>query len=178
MDVLLSHVERGVAQAKAFRLGQPIIDVIEQHHGTNRVRPFFAAPEKDESKDAERYPGPLPQTKEAALVMLADAVETRWRTLPDPTPASTKKLVQTFVLGMLLEGQLDQSMLTLKDLEAITKSFTRTLQGIRHPRADHSERDASRRKLKGDFTKKQAQRDRSRSAETQCPFHSLKWRRQ
>jgi cyclic-di-AMP phosphodiesterase PgpH len=151
VGILLSHVERGVAQAKEFRLGQPIIDIIQQHHGTNAVNPIFpGASDKDEQQDSYRYPGPCPRTKESALVMLADTVETRWRTMPDPTPASTKKLVQTLVLRLLLEGQLDQSTLTLKDLEAITNAFTRTLQGIRHPRTEYSANTGSRRKLKRD----------------------------
>jgi hypothetical protein len=102
--------------------------------------------------------------------MLADAIEARWRTLPYPTPASTKKLVQTYVLGLLLEGQLDQSTLTLKDLEAITKSFTRTLQEIRHPRADYSAQDESRRKPKGESNKKREQRYNYKVSKTSYSF--------
>ena len=124
--MLLSHVRAGVEAAQQHGLGKPVLDIIEQHHGTTRI-----APQRGVSQDDTpewRYEGPLPQTKEAALIMLADIVEIASRSWSDPTPSSIKKQVHAIVVGLFQDGQFEQSSLTLKDLDAITKSFIRTLQ--------------------------------------------------
>lgn len=133
---LISHVAYGVERAKEFRLAQPIIDIIQQHHGTDTVLLFQRSPQdKRDIPGPPCYEGPRPRTKESALVMLADTVEEIWSTLPNPTPASIRKHVKAAVLERFTNGQLDESTLTLKDLDAIIRSFTRTLQGIRKSRA-------------------------------------------
>jgi membrane-associated HD superfamily phosphohydrolase len=89
-----------------------------------------------------RYPGPKPQTKEAGLVMLADAVEAASRTIADPTPARIQGMVQRIINGFFSDGQLDECELALKDLHLIAKSFNRMLAGIFHQRIEYPERTA------------------------------------
>ncbi len=167
--ILVTHVKNGVEKAQQHRLGKSITDIIQQHHGTNLIRFFYSkALEKSEktgqvvSEDKYHYPGPRPQSKEAALVMLADVTEAACRTLTDPTPARIQKRVQTLVMQLFSEGQLDQSTLTLKDLHAITKSFVRTLQGILHTRIEYPPEPRSQEKTNGDSHRHPADKDRNR----------------
>jgi cyclic-di-AMP phosphodiesterase PgpH len=172
--ILVSHVKNGVEKAANHRLGQPIIDIIEQHHGSSLIKVFYVkALEKAErthqavSEDKYRYPGPRPQTKEAALVMMADVAEAACRTLAEPTPARIQKRVQTLIMTLFSEGQLDQSTLTLKDLHAITKSFVRALQGMLHARIAYPENASTREdKGNGDTHRQQAEKDRNRSGKS------------
>jgi cyclic-di-AMP phosphodiesterase PgpH len=166
--ILVAHVKYGVEKAREHRLGTPIIDIIQQHHGSNIIKYFYVkALEKAEkthqavSEDKYRYLGPRPQSKEAALVMLADVVEAASRTITDPTPSRVQKRVQTLIMGLFSEGQLDQSTLTLKDLHAITKSFVRALQGMLHSRIDYPEE--AQEKTNGDTHRQQAEKDRYKS---------------
>ena len=169
--ILVSHVKNGVEKARANRLGTPIVDIIQQHHGTNLIKFFYnKALEKAEknhqnvSEDKYRYAGPRPQTKEAALVMLADVCEAASRTVTDPTPARIQKRVQTLIMGLFSEGQLDQSTLTLKDIHAITKSFVRALQGILHSRIDYPPDTRPQEKGNGDLHKQQADKHKDRAS--------------
>ncbi|MBI5248647.1 MAG: HDIG domain-containing protein [Desulfomonile tiedjei] len=171
--ILVSHVKSGVEKARDHRLGMPIVDIIQQHHGTNLIKFFYSkALEKAErnhqtvDEDKYRYPGPRPQTKEAALVMLADVVEAACRTLSDPTPARIQKRVQTLIMGLFAEGQLDQSTLTLKDIHAITKSFVRALQGILHSRIDYPADVGTQERLNGDTHRQPPDKDKARPART------------
>ncbi|MFH0821920.1 MAG: HDIG domain-containing metalloprotein [Pseudomonadota bacterium] len=167
--ILVSHVKHGVERGKEHRLGKPILEIIRQHHGTNLIRFFYtkalAKAEKTHSAVSEekyRYPGPLPQTKEAAVVMLADVVEAASRTLSDPTPARIQKHTQSMVMSVFNEGQLDQSTLTLKDLHAITRSFVRTLQGMLHYRIDYPAGHRQQEKTNGDPHRQPTDKDRVR----------------
>ncbi len=169
--ILVSHVKYGVEKAREYKLGTPIIDIIQQHHGTNLIKFFYTkALEKAEknhqavSEDKYRYSGPRPQTKEAALVMLADVCEAACRTLAEPTPARIQKRVQTLIMGLFSEGQLDQSTLTLKDIHAITKSFVRSLQGILHSRIDYPTDVRAQEKANGDLHKQQPDKNKDRPA--------------
>jgi cyclic-di-AMP phosphodiesterase PgpH len=169
--ILVSHVKSGVEKAREYRLGIPIVDIIQQHHGTNLIKFFYSkAMEKAEKNHQTvdegkyRYPGPRPQTKEAALVMLADVVEAACRTLTEPTPARIQKRVQTLIMGLFAEGQLDQSTLTLKDIHAITKSFVRALQGILHSRIDYPPEPATQERVNGDTNRQPSEKDRTRPA--------------
>ncbi len=145
--ILTNHVKEGAELAKSHRLGKDIVDVIEQHHGTTLIKYFYQkAKEKKEiegggqldEKDF-RYPGPKPQTKEAGLVMLADAIEAASKTLPEPSLVKIQGLTQTIVNRIFTDGQLDECELTLKDLHRITSSFNRVLAGIYHTRIDYPE---------------------------------------
>lgn len=142
--ILISHVKDGVELAREQKLGQNLIDIIRQHHGTSLIK-FFYDKAQQRDKDAQvneqdyRYPGPKPQTREAALIMLADAVEAAGRTLSEPTPARTQGMVQKIINKIFIDGQLDECELTLKDLHEIAKSFNRILSGIFHNRIDYPE---------------------------------------
>ncbi len=155
--ILISHVKNGVEKAKEYRLPAPIIDIIRQHHGTTLIKFFFnkamerlSKAQTPVSEDKYHYPGPLPQTKEAALVMLADVTEAALRTLTDPTPAQIQKRVQSLIHGLFAEGQLDQSSLTLKDIHAITKTFVRSFQASLHTRIEYPDAQALQEKQHGD----------------------------
>jgi len=140
--ILVSHVKEGVKIAKEYKLGQPIIDSIIQHHGTSVISYFYDKAKKLKgnhavSVDDFRYPGPRPQTKEAGLVMLADMLEAASRTLTNPTPSRIQGLVQRLINQAFSEGQLDQCELTLNDLHNIAKSFNKILNGIHHHRIEY-----------------------------------------
>ena len=135
--ILLSHVKKGTELAAQNHLGDEIVDIIRQHHGTGLIKFFYAkAKELGENPRIEDYcyPGPRPQTREAAIVMLADAVEASSRTLTDPTPARIRNHIDTIMKGIFSEGQLDESELTFKDLHKLSESFARILTGLFHQR--------------------------------------------
>lgn len=147
--ILLSHVKKGTELAERYNLGQEITDIIRQHHGTRLIRFFYQKAlnlgEKPRESDFS-YPGPRPQTKEAAILMLADSVEASSRTLTDPTPARIKSHIDAIVKGIFSEGQLDESELTFKDLHYLSENFQRILTGIFHQRIAYPEakiKDAS-----------------------------------
>ncbi|HEY5975531.1 MAG TPA: HDIG domain-containing metalloprotein [Geobacteraceae bacterium] len=143
--ILISHVKEGVELARQQRVGQPIVDIIRQSHGTALIRFFYQKAQEQAGSDqvvAEkdfRYPGPKPQTREAGLVLLADAVEAASRTLTDPTPARIQGLAQKIINNIFIDGQLDECELTLKNLHEIAKSFNQILIGIYHQRIDYPE---------------------------------------
>ncbi len=144
--ILMAHVKDGVELARENKLGQPLVDIIRQHHGTALIKFFFDKAKSREDPGVQqiderdyRYPGPRPQTREAAVIMLADAVEAASRTLTDPTPARIQGMVQKIINNIFIDGQLDECELTLKDLHAIAKSFNRILAGIFHHRIDYPE---------------------------------------
>ena len=135
--ILLSHVKKGTELAERYKLGQDIADIISQHHGTRLIRYFYQKALNQGEKPRESdfsYLGPRPQTKEAAILMLADSVEASSRTLNDPTPARIKSHIDTIIKGIFSEGQLDESELTFKDLHYLSENFLRILTGIFHQR--------------------------------------------
>ncbi|MEW6066829.1 MAG: HDIG domain-containing metalloprotein [Nitrospirota bacterium] len=140
--VIVSHVKEGVELATQYKLPEPIIDVIRQHHGTMLVS-YFYQKAKEQTEDATpaeqdyRYPGPKPQTRVAALVMMADAVEAASRVLTDPTPARISSLVEKITNHIFLDGQIDECELTLKDIQNVKKRFSYILTGIFHKRLDY-----------------------------------------
>ena len=140
--ILLSHVKKGTELAERYNLGQDIADIINQHHGTRIIRFFYQKAlnlgEKPRESDFS-YAGPRPQTKEAAILMLADSVEASSRTLSDPTPARIKTHIDTIIKGIFSEGQLDESELTFKDLHFLSENFQRILTGIFHQRIAYPE---------------------------------------
>jgi putative nucleotidyltransferase with HDIG domain len=172
--ILVAHVKHGVEKAREYKLGTPIIDIIQQHHGTNLIKYFYnKAVEragKDHhtvSEDKYHYLGPRPQSREAALVMMADVVEAACRTLADPTPARVQKKVQSLIMGLFSDGQLDQSTLTLKDLHAVTRSFVRAMQGILHARVEYPEEPKPGDKLNGDTHRQPAEKDGNRNGRSE-----------
>jgi putative nucleotidyltransferase with HDIG domain len=146
--VIIAHIKDGADLARQHRLPQPITDLIAQHHGTTRVEFFFGRATEQQQADPNgsevdessfRYPGPKPQTKEAAVLMLADAVESASRTLVDPAPARIESLVREIAENRLHGGQFDESGLTLRELRTIEKSLVMSLISIYHGRIKYPE---------------------------------------
>lgn len=157
--VLLSHVKKGAELAQKYKLGQEITDIIQQHHGTRIMRYFYQKALNLGEKPLEAdycYPGPRPQSKEAAILMLADSVEASSRTLSDPTPARLRTHIDTIIKGIFAEGQLDESELTFKDLHYLSENFQRILTGLFHQRIVYPESKIKNRTQSGNSTAKQA----------------------
>jgi cyclic-di-AMP phosphodiesterase PgpH len=138
--IIGKHVKEGVELAKKHKLNHMIIDFIRQHHGKSTIS-FFYQKALEAVKDGSvineeefRYPGPRPQTKETAIIMLADAVEASSRTLSEPTPSSIRNLVKKVVNNIFIDGQLEECDLTLRDMHKIVDAFVWVLTGIFHTR--------------------------------------------
>jgi len=161
--ILTSHVKDGSEMARESKLPQGIKEIIEQHHGTSLCSFFYhKAVENNKNEniteDDFRYEGPKPQTKEAAIVMLADTVEAAVRSMQNRTPGRTEGLVRKIIRDKLMDGQLDESDLTLKDLDAIANAFIRVLSGIFHSRIEYPDmaKEMERRKSKRAGARKQS----------------------
>ncbi|WP_054691879.1 HD family phosphohydrolase [Syntrophomonas palmitatica] len=142
--IITSHVREGVELAREARLPQIIIDFIEQHHGTSLAKFFYSrALEEDRegtiSEENFRYEGPKPQSREVALVMLADSVEAAVKSLQDPNPERIRNMVRRIIKDKLNDGQLETSDLTFKDLDTVAGSFCQMLEGIYHKRIEYPE---------------------------------------
>ncbi|TDT51096.1 hypothetical protein EDD71_12122 [Fonticella tunisiensis] len=141
--IITSHVKDGIEMAKKHRLPSAIIDIIAQHHGTTLVRYFYVMAIKDGKEVVEeasfRYEGPKPESKESAIVMLADSVEAAVRSLTSPTIQDIEKMVDKIVNEKVEDGQLDNADLALKDIGKIKKAFIKVLIGIFHNRIEYPE---------------------------------------
>jgi cyclic-di-AMP phosphodiesterase PgpH len=146
--IIIGHVKDGAELARQHHLPEPIIDLIEQHHGTTLVEYFYheATRRNDGNPDAAtvqesafRYPGPKPRSKEAGILMVADAVESASRTLSEPTPARIEGLVRELTDKRLQDGQFDECGLTLRELGEIRESLIKSLIGIYHGRVKYPE---------------------------------------
>jgi membrane-associated HD superfamily phosphohydrolase len=137
--VIAAHVKDGIELARKWRLPQMIIDFIPEHHGTMVMEYFYhKALEADGNEtvkvDDFRYPGPKPQSRETAILMLADAVEAATRSLAKPTPSRIKEITKQIMDKRMLSGELDESQLSLRDLARIRGAFIPLLTGIHHAR--------------------------------------------
>jgi putative nucleotidyltransferase with HDIG domain len=145
--VIAAHVKDGVRLGKEQGLPQVVLDFIGSHHGTGLIEFFYRraqeqAPEGTEVDEADyRYPGPLPQTNEEAIVMLADSVEAASRSLEKPTPKRLEALINGIVSARVADGQLDESSLTFVDLTRIKETFHTLLCGIYHFRVKYPDQD-------------------------------------
>ena len=175
--VIIAHVKEGVDMALKKRLNSQIVDVIEQHHGNSMISFFYhraleqqnevrervemgEANEDDIPEVSEknfRYPGPLPQFKESGIISLADAVESASRTLQKPTPGKIDQLVDEIINSRILDGQLKDCDLTLREITVMSDSFKSTLRSMFHNRItypkDETEVDSNSSKKGKDKTK-------------------------
>ena len=144
--VIIAHVKDGADLARSHHLPESIIDFILQHHGTTLVEYFYreAAKRSEEDPNGDsvsdkdfRYPGPKPQTLEAAVMMLADTVESASRTLVDPTPARIQGLVDSIAQKKMADGQFDECGLTFRQLDRIRASLVKSLTAIYHARVKY-----------------------------------------
>jgi cyclic-di-AMP phosphodiesterase PgpH len=152
--VIIGHVKDGIALAQQYNLPKPIVDFIASHHGTTLVEYFYReAMRLHESSgqgtaDLEacfRYPGPKPQTRELGILMLADAVESTSRSLANPTPGSLRKLVHDLLMKRLLDGQFEESGLTLTELHIIEDSLCKSLIALFHARIKYPDAEPEAR---------------------------------
>ncbi|MEA2063430.1 MAG: HDIG domain-containing protein, partial [Gemmatimonadota bacterium] len=140
--IIANHVKEGVEMARKARLPECITDVIRQHHGNSPIS-FFFTKEKEQNPETTLdqhdfcYPGPRPLSREAAIIMLADGVESASHVLNDPTPSRMKGLIKSIIDAKLGLGQLDETELTLKDLNRIAGEFLTILIGVHHHRIDY-----------------------------------------
>jgi len=142
--IIMNHVKEGLELAKKYSLSPVLWDFIQQHHGNSLVYYFYrrALLEGNEenqevAEEGFRYPGPKPNTKETAIVLLADSVEAATRSLKDPTPDKIEETVRKVINNKFIDGQLDECELTLKDIEKISTVFTKILSGIYHSRISY-----------------------------------------
>ena len=142
--VIINHVKDGVELAKKYKFNPRLIDFIERHHGNSLVYYFYRRAlenleEEQIKEDGFRYTGPRPNTKETAIVMLADTVEAAVRALKEHAPTKIAETTHKVINNKFIDGQLDECDLTLKDLEIIANIFIRILSGIYHSRVTYPE---------------------------------------
>jgi putative nucleotidyltransferase with HDIG domain len=153
--VIIAHVKDGADLARQNKVPEPIIDFIQQHHGTTLVEYFYRQAAERSSRGNEidgsnvvdessfRYPGPKPQTKEAGILMLADAVESASRVLVEPTPARIESLVEELSRKRLLDGQFDECGLTLEEVDKIGQSLVKSLTAVYHGRVKYPDQESA-----------------------------------
>ena len=140
--IIVGHVKDGSEMAREYGLPTSIRHIIESHHGTTLVEYFYHAAKRQKESEGKaapgefefRYPGPKPQSKEAAILMLCDAVEAVARSLPEPTPVRLEQTVSAMASKRLMDNQFDECHLTLRELAQMEAAITKTLCAIYHAR--------------------------------------------
>lgn len=142
--ILASHVKDGLELAKQAGLVETIRDLIPQHHGTRVMTYFYQKARESAAADCReireedfRYPGPKPQSKEAAILMMADTIEAASRTLSNPSTAQIEGLIDRLSEDVLADHQLDECDITLREIRLVKESFLSVLRGIHHRRIDY-----------------------------------------
>ena len=141
-QVVISHVSEGEKIARRNYLPEVVINFITTHHGTSLTRYFYntwcnAHPKEQVDDSSFRYPGPKPSTKEGAILMMADAVEARSRSLEDFSEASIAKAVNQMIDAQIADGQFAETPLSFKDVEDIRRVFTARLTAMNHHRISY-----------------------------------------
>jgi hypothetical protein len=151
--IIVGHVKDGIELAREYNLPWTIHEFIAQHHGTTLVEYFFHAARQRAAKDEDsagvsetefRYPGPKPQTRESAIVMICDSCESIVRSIEEPTAGRIESAVHNMIMKRLLDGQFSECDLTLHDLSVIEETLVRTLAGIHHGRVSYPSRPEDR----------------------------------
>lgn len=141
-NIIIAHAQDGADLLRKHKMPKKIIDIAEQHHGTTLLKFFYYKAKESgvEVKEEDfRYPGPKAQTKESAVIGIADSVEAAVRSMSHPTPEQIDGLIRKIIADRLQDGQLNECDLTLKELEVVAKSFNETLNGIFHSRIEYPE---------------------------------------
>lgn len=150
--VIIAHVKDGADLARQHNLPNVLVDFIMQHHGTTLVEYFYNRANEQRESDPDgadvdehsyRYPGPKPQSKEAAVLMLADTVESAGRTLTEPTPSRLEGLVHDLSMKKLLDGQFDECGLTLSELKKVEVSLIKSLSAVYHARIKYPDQQSA-----------------------------------
>ncbi|QKY69489.1 HD family phosphohydrolase [Lentibacillus sp. CBA3610] len=144
-EIIINHPYDGADILKKHNLPQAIIDIAIQHHGTTLLK-FFYYREKEKNKEVDekdfRYPGPKPQSKEASVISICDSVEAAVRSLKEPTEEKIEEIVTSIVKDRLMDDQLNECPLTLKDLDTVHQTICETLKGIFHSRIQYPMKEA------------------------------------
>ena len=156
VELISRHVKEGIELAREYNVPQEVIDFIPMHHGTMVISFFFEKAKKlyGEEKviiDDYRYPGPKPNTKETAIIMLADGSESAVRSIEDPDPVKVENLIDKIIKGRINDGQLDNSPITFSDIDKIKEAFISILLGqhhrrIRYPKQEEMEKGEPEKK--------------------------------
>jgi hypothetical protein len=149
--IITNHTKDGILLGEKYKLPKEIIDIIAEHHGDTAVMFFYhKAKKQDELNEVKiedfRYKGPKPQTKEAAIIMLADSTEAAVRSIKEPTKKNIEEMIRNIIKGKLEDGQLEECDLTLKDLNIIANAFSSILIGIFHERIEYPNLDLAKEK--------------------------------
>lgn len=139
-EIIISHTSDGAALLKKHKMPKEIVDIALQHHGTSTLK-FFLHKAKDEGKEVDEaafsYPGPKPQTKEAAVINIADSVEAAVRSMKQPSMEKVQQLVHSIIQSRVQEHQFDECDVSLKELKKIEEVLCETLNGIFHSRIEY-----------------------------------------
>ncbi|MGG4104664.1 HDIG domain-containing metalloprotein [Paenibacillus lautus] len=147
-SIIVAHARDGVEMLKEYKLPKPIRDIAEQHHGTTFLHYFYHKAvrqaeeqgiEPDFTEDDFRYPGPKAQSKESAIVGIADSVEAAVRSLRKPTVEQVESMIEKIIKGRLDDHQFNDCDLTMKELDIIAKTLKETVMGIFHSRIEYPE---------------------------------------
>ncbi len=147
--ILEAHVRDGLALARENKLPRIVRDAIAQHHGTSLMTFFFHRARQKDPQVPEteyRYPGPRPRSREMGVVLLADQTDAAARSLDEPTPSRLRGVIKQLIEKRVLDGELDDSNLTLKDLAAVREAFTPILMGLFHGRISYPKTEQTRGK--------------------------------
>ncbi|GAA0602189.1 cyclic-di-AMP phosphodiesterase PgpH [Virgibacillus siamensis] len=145
-EIIINHPYDGADLLKKHKMPEEIIDIAEQHHGTTLLKYFYHKETKENknvSEDMFRYPGPKPQTKEAAIISICDSVEAAVRSLKEPTKEKIDEIVASIVKDRLMDGQLNECDLTLNELDKVHQTICETLKGIFHSRLKYPNKEAN-----------------------------------
>ncbi|MGB6221860.1 HD family phosphohydrolase [Haloferula sp.] len=177
--IITAHVKDGVDLALKHKINPRVIDVIREHHGDSLVSYFYRRAQEQKRAELEkvekklenpedlpkvdeknfRYPGPTPRSRESGIISLADAIESASRTIKKPTPAKIRALVENIVEARICDGQLDDCLLTIRDLSKVKEVFCSTLRSMLHSRIDYPKDDEKGRK--SDLEKRAAEEKKS-----------------
>lgn len=140
-DIIIAHTTDGAKMLKEYKMPSEIVDIAQQHHGTSLLKYFYVKAKNDGEEelveDSYRYPGPKPQTKEIAIISIADSVEAAVRSMKEPTPKKIAKLVRSIITEKLNDGQFDECDLSMKELKKVENVICESLNGIFHNRIEY-----------------------------------------
>ena len=145
--IIAGHVKDGVELAREYGLCQPVVDIIQQHHGTDLIRFFYEKANRGDKhnqvrQEDFRYPGPKPQSREAAVVMVADAIESASRSLNNLTHARLRTVADKIVNTRFADGQFDNCDVTLRDLHVIAERIVTMLLSAHHKRIEYPDQES------------------------------------
>lgn len=139
-DIIIAHTTEGAEMLRKYKLPQEIIDIALQHHGTSLLKFFYLKEQEEKGQVDEsrfRYPGPKPQTKEAAIISIADSVEAAVRSMKEPSAEKIRQLVQAIIRDRVQDQQLEECDISLRELKKIEEVMCETLHGMFHTRIEY-----------------------------------------